>query len=55
MRFLIDMNLSPDWVDFLASAGVEAVHSSTLGDRCAPESEILAFARVRTLPLPAPD
>lgn len=26
MRFLVDMNLSPRWVDFLAAAGCEAVH-----------------------------
>lgn len=32
MRFLIDMNLSPNWVSFLQSAGFEAVHGSRIGD-----------------------
>lgn len=45
MRFLVDMNLSPDWVDFLASAGVEAVHWSTVGDPRAPDAEIMSYAR----------
>jgi predicted nuclease of predicted toxin-antitoxin system len=31
MKFLIDMNLSPLWVPFLANQGFEAVHWSTVG------------------------
>ncbi|MBF0153541.1 MAG: DUF5615 family PIN-like protein [Magnetococcales bacterium] len=33
MKLLIDMNLSPRWVDVLASAGIQAEHWSTLGAR----------------------
>jgi len=26
MKILVDMNLSPRWVEFLANAGIEAIH-----------------------------
>lgn len=45
MKLLIDMNLSPRWVNLLASAGIEAAHWSTLGAANAPDVEIMAFAR----------
>jgi predicted nuclease of predicted toxin-antitoxin system len=44
MRFLVDMNLSPMWVEFLATAGYEAVHWSDVGERNAPDREILEHA-----------
>lgn len=44
MKFLLDMNLSPLWVAFLANQGFEAVHWSTVGQPGAPDSEILDFA-----------
>jgi len=44
MKLLVDMNLSPRWVDVLAHAGVEAAHWSTLGKHNAPDSEIMAYA-----------
>jgi len=44
MKFLIDMNLSPLWVQFLTDRGFEAVHWSTVGEINAPDSEILQFA-----------
>jgi predicted nuclease of predicted toxin-antitoxin system len=44
MKFLIDMNLSPQWVSFLAEQGFTAVHWSTVGQPRAPDSEILDFA-----------
>jgi predicted nuclease of predicted toxin-antitoxin system len=31
MKVLVDMNLSPNWVRFLAEAGFEAVHWSKVG------------------------
>jgi predicted nuclease of predicted toxin-antitoxin system len=31
MRFLIDMNLSPGWVDYLTRAGHQAQHRSAIG------------------------
>lgn len=32
MKILLDMNLSPDWVPVLESAGFEAVHWSKIGN-----------------------
>ena len=45
MKLLVDMNLSPSWVDRLAQHGFEAVHWSTIGAPTAPDDEILAWAR----------
>jgi predicted nuclease of predicted toxin-antitoxin system len=45
MKLLVDMNLSPRWVNLLSDAGIEAAHWSTLGARNAPDAEILAFAK----------
>ena len=45
MKLLIDMNLSPRWVNLLNDAGIEATHWSTLGATNAPDVEIAAFAR----------
>ena len=47
MKLLIDMNLSPLWVPFMAGKGVEAVHWSTVGQAGATDSEILDFAATR--------
>ena len=44
MKLLVDMNLSPSWVDRLARHGFEAVHWSTIGAATAPDHEILAWA-----------
>ena len=44
MKFLIDMNLSPLWVSFLAEKGFEAVHWSKVGEPGAADSEIFDFA-----------
>lgn len=46
MRLLVDMNLSPRWVSVLANASIDAAHWSTLGAINAPDSEIMAYARV---------
>jgi predicted nuclease of predicted toxin-antitoxin system len=45
MKLLIDMNLSPRWVDFLSGMGIEAVHWSSIGASNAPDKQIMAFAR----------
>jgi predicted nuclease of predicted toxin-antitoxin system len=45
MKLLVDMNLSPRWVDLFISAGLEAVHWATLGRRTASDAEIMSFAR----------
>ncbi len=44
MKLLVDMNLSPSWVERLARSGFEAVHWSTIGAATAPDVEILAWA-----------
>jgi predicted nuclease of predicted toxin-antitoxin system len=44
MKILVDMNLSPLWVDFLADHGFEAIHWSKVGDPGALDSEIFSWA-----------
>jgi predicted nuclease of predicted toxin-antitoxin system len=45
MKLLVDMNLSPKWAGFLASAGFDVVHWSALGAANAPDREIMSHAR----------
>lgn len=45
MKVLVDMNLSPRWVNLLADVGIEAAHWSTFGAHNAPDAEIMAFAK----------
>jgi predicted nuclease of predicted toxin-antitoxin system len=45
MRLLIDMNLSPRWVELLIKAGFDAVHWSAIGPGNAPDVQIINFAR----------
>ena len=45
MILLIDMNLSPQWVAFLTSRGVESVHWTSVGDPRAEDRVIMAWAR----------
>lgn len=45
MKLLVDMNLSPRWVEFLAAAQIDAVHWSRVGAANAPDVEIMAYAR----------
>jgi predicted nuclease of predicted toxin-antitoxin system len=44
MKLLVDMNLSPRWVETLAGAGMHAVHWSTVGAKDAADAEIMAYA-----------
>ena len=44
MKLLVDMNLSPRWVQVLRDAGWEAAHWSSLGKANAADSEITAYA-----------
>lgn len=46
MKLLVDMNLSPRWVRVLGDAGFKTAHWSTLGAHNAPDSEIMAYAKV---------
>ncbi len=45
IRIVIDMNLSPDWVDKLARHGWSAVHWSTIGDPRALDQDIMNWDR----------
>jgi predicted nuclease of predicted toxin-antitoxin system len=45
VKIIIDMNLTPMWVEHLASAAVEAVHWSSLGDPKAKDHLIMTYAR----------
>jgi predicted nuclease of predicted toxin-antitoxin system len=45
VKLLIDMNLSPRWVDPLRVAGHDAVHGSMLGSATATDRDIMQFAR----------
>ena len=45
MKLLIDMNLSPSWVEALRAMGFESVHWSSVGDPRAPDRELLEYAR----------
>lgn len=43
MKILLDMNLSPIWVGYLAAHNFEAVHWSEIGDPKADDSVIMDF------------
>lgn len=45
MRLLIDMNLTPRWVEYLNGAGHDAVHWSSVGRLSAKDQEICDYAR----------
>lgn len=45
LRLVVDVNLSPAWVDALTDAGWDVVHWTTVGDPRAPDQEIMAWAR----------
>jgi predicted nuclease of predicted toxin-antitoxin system len=44
MRFLIDMNLSPGWVHFLAKEHIEAIHWSYVGAGTASDEDVMRWA-----------
>ena len=45
MKILVDMNLTPVWVEFFAEHSIESVHWSTIGDPKADDPEIMEYAR----------
>jgi predicted nuclease of predicted toxin-antitoxin system len=45
MKILIDMNLSPDWVQTFTEAGIESIHWSEIGDIRAADRLIMAHAQ----------
>jgi predicted nuclease of predicted toxin-antitoxin system len=44
MKFLVDMNLPPVWVDYLVASGFEAVHWAKIGARDAGDTEVMQWA-----------
>jgi predicted nuclease of predicted toxin-antitoxin system len=38
MKILLDMNISPDWVEYLKNEGFEAVHWVSIGWSTAPDT-----------------
>lgn len=45
MKILVDMNLSPAWVEYFTARNIESAHWSVLGDPKALDPEIMAFAK----------
>src|ERR1051325_6882303 len=45
IKLVVDMNLSPEWVDEFIAHGWDAVHWSTVGDPMATDSAGMAWAR----------
>lgn len=45
MKFLIDMNLSPRWVEVFVAAGLDAIHWRVIGDSRATDRSIMEWAR----------
>lgn len=45
MKILLDMNLSPSWVEALAESRIEAIHWSTIGPADARDRVIFDWAR----------
>jgi predicted nuclease of predicted toxin-antitoxin system len=45
MRILIDVNLSPTWMDFLMAGQISATHWASIGDPRATDDEIMQHAR----------
>jgi len=45
MKFLLDMNLSPDWLNVFTAEGWNAKHWSTIGEHCATDEIIMKWAR----------
>ena len=44
MKLLVDMNLSPAWVETLRQGGWEVAHWSSLGDPLCTDAQIMRFA-----------
>jgi len=45
MKILLDMNMSPKWVNILTNKGMHATHWSNLGSPSASDIEIMNFAK----------
>jgi predicted nuclease of predicted toxin-antitoxin system len=49
MKLLIDMNLSPLWVQFPADSGFASIHWSSIGRASAPDTQIMDYASANGL------
>ena len=45
LRILVDMNLSPAWVEFFKVNNIEAVHWSNIGNIAEEDQAILSYAK----------
>jgi predicted nuclease of predicted toxin-antitoxin system len=45
VKILIDMNLTPEWVEYLAEQSIKALHWSIVGDPKAEDPAIMDYAR----------
>lgn len=45
MKLVVDVNLSPEWVDLFEGHGYDAVHWASVGDPRAADPVIMAWAR----------
>jgi len=45
MKFVVDMNLTPQWVKFLSVLGYDAVHWSSVGRHDVQDGDIIEWAR----------
>ncbi|GHV90683.1 hypothetical protein AGMMS50268_11860 [Spirochaetia bacterium] len=45
MKILVDMNLSPEWADYLIGNSLEAVHWSSCGSPDSPDTAIMTYAK----------
>ena len=45
MKFVVDMNMGPEWVAYLASAGCEATHWRSIGSGSESDHDIMRWAR----------
>jgi predicted nuclease of predicted toxin-antitoxin system len=45
VKILVDMNLSPEWLEVLKTAGFEALHWKEVGSPTAADEEIFKWAR----------
>lgn len=48
MKFLVDMNLSPGWIDLLVNSGFQAVHWSSIGRGNESDAELMRWAAEHT-------
>jgi len=44
MKLVVDMNLSPGWVEALSTHGIEAVHWSAVGQPNATDKDVMSWA-----------